>query len=193
MPNWCNNTLIVLKNSSEQDFVGFMRKSLKDGVFKLNGAFPTPPELLEQVTSDMKDRLKREYGHDNWYDWRIDNWGTKWDTDESSQNIIEHTDENFWIDFDSAWSPPIEWVKRVSNMYPTLTFEITYMEEGMGFCGKFLCIGGEGTFEEGEIRYVDEDGEEIIWDSNKSCYVYAKNGEDVGEDVNTYPENPFED
>lgn len=192
MPNWCNNTLTVLKNSSEQDWIGFMSKSYKDGVFKLNGAFPTPPELLEAVTSDMKDSLKREHGHDNWYDWRIHNWGTKWDTDEEGQQIVEHTEDTFIVDFDSAWSPPLEWVRRVSNMYPTLTFDITFMEEGMGFCGKCVCIAGEPTLEHGDIRYVDEDGEEVKWDSKLNQYVYAETNEPVEEDVHTYPENPFE-
>lgn len=193
MPNWCNNTLIVLKNSDEQDFAGFISQSYKDGVFSLNGAFPTPHELLQKEITDNKGSLKNKYGHDNWYDWRIHNWGTKWDTDAASQQIVEHTDENFWVDFDSAWAPPIEWVNHVSKKYPTLTFEITFMEEGIGFCGKYLCIAGEGTLEQGDIRYFDENGKEVKWDNELSQYVYTETNHPIGEFVGIYPENPFED
>ena len=41
---------------------------------------------------------------DRWYDWRIQNWDTKWDAYDVE--IIDDDPENLEIEFNTAWSPP---------------------------------------------------------------------------------------
>ena len=49
------------------------------------------------------DNLEK-YGFQDWYNWSIHNWGTKWDACNSH---IESDDEDYiFITFDTAWSPP---------------------------------------------------------------------------------------
>ena len=33
-------------------------------------------------TQEQADALQEKYGVDNWYDWAIENWGTKWEPNE---------------------------------------------------------------------------------------------------------------
>ena len=59
----------------------------------------------EGITQEMSDRLKSEYGYDNWYDWQVHHWGTKWDIQCNDATLVDNVLE---VSFESAWSPPVE-------------------------------------------------------------------------------------
>ena len=73
-------------------------------------------------------------------DWRTDNWGTKW---EAIDVDIRKTPEIVEYTFATAWSPPLQWMRSVSNKYPEIKFTIEYYECGMDFCGKEICVNGD--------------------------------------------------
>lgn len=126
MPNWCQNTLIVSGNADQL-------KSFKESTIKWEGA---------ECVFDM-NILHPCPTPDDWYNWRIYNWGTKWNGDVYNT----HQDENsLFIEFNSAWSPPSEFIKYVSRQFPDLDFTLTYMELGCFFCGKLE--GSNGDFYE---------------------------------------------
>ena len=50
-----------------------------------------------------------KYGHSTWYEWRINNWNTKWNAMET-----HITDEAVY--FTTAWSPPVNVIKKLSEM-----------------------------------------------------------------------------
>ena len=41
---------------------------------------------------------------DRWYDWRVQNWDTKWDAYDVE--VVDPDPENMEIEFNTAWSPP---------------------------------------------------------------------------------------
>jgi len=41
---------------------------------------------------------------DRWYDWRVQNWDTKWDAYDVE--VVDPDPENLEIEFNTAWSPP---------------------------------------------------------------------------------------
>ena len=43
-------------------------------------------------------------GDDRWYDWRLQNWDTKWDAYDVE--VVDPDPENMEIEFNTAWSPP---------------------------------------------------------------------------------------
>jgi hypothetical protein len=45
--------------------------------------------------------------------------------------------------FDTAWSPPTEWLYKVAPQFPELTFKLVYREDGMTFMGMDYYEGGE--------------------------------------------------
>ena len=188
MPNWCSNTLWVEGNPEQlKEFISKSVKPLEDNpnynVFTLEGLYPTPAELLneaafsgiaddatenEKFLHELKVKaLEEKYGYTDWYNWRVNKWGTKWDVCESA--IHQQDEANFMVTFDSAWAPPLIWLERIVPQFPELKFQLAYSEPGMGFCGR-ATSNEDGTlsFEEGELEYVDEDGElvrgELEWD-----------------------------
>ncbi len=92
------------------------------------------------ITSKMSAKFKKLYGADNWYDWKIQHWGTKWDVEAE---LVEEGDDGYLeYQFDSAWSPPVTWLEHVSQEYPTLRFLLKYEEDGCAFMGRAKAIGG---------------------------------------------------
>ena len=63
-----------------------------------------------------------EYTHEgDWYKWRIDNWGTKWNA------YGTEIDENA-IYFYTAWSASGPVIYELSKLYPMAIFELVYCD-----------------------------------------------------------------
>ena len=152
------------------------------------------PELIPCANGTEKDRktLIKKYGTDNWYDWNIANWGTKWDC--SSSECGYQTDEKtyFSVNFDSAWSPPSNWFYKVAQMYPKLNFKLSYYECGCWFAGVMYSQNGEVGEEQGEPEYIDSNsGEVVTYNDKKDCYIDSEGNEVDSDDVTD--QNPFDE
>jgi len=204
MPNWCDNTLTV--TGQKDELKKFRKIALFDGVFKMDRLHPTPTALLEVKApnsyfgDDENEKKEHEkavkklvdkYGFTDWYYWRLSNWGTKWDVSEDSQNIINDDDNEISVSFSTAWSSPTEWVKKAAKKFPNLRFQLSYMEEGMGFCGVFTACGDDVLDEEGNIEYQDDDGNEVKYDDGD--WYCVKSGKKIkDDDFYGIAVNPFE-
>ena len=51
----------------------------------------------------QKEANKEKYGHEDWYSWCVNNWGTKWGCYEIS--LGEHNENETYLNFTTAWSP----------------------------------------------------------------------------------------
>lgn len=190
MPNWCSNTLHISGDKEKLEM--FKQKSIiKSGmdvdIFVMDGCVPMPEELgiYEGLTPEQKAERVAKYGYDNWYDWRFENWGSKWDAQEP---YITEEEELLTINFDTAWSPAIPYVKQVAKMYPDLIFDLYFMETGEWFAGRVFAKNEEVNEEYGEPKQVDDDGNEVTYDEEKDMYLI------VGTDKyteDTHEINPF--
>ena len=85
--------------------------------------------------------------NDNWYDWRIKNWGTKWNAMDVDVNV---TDIGITYNFSTAWSPPLK-------------FMMAYFEGGCDFCGVRIVEDGNMLLDH-EANAWDQD--ELVDDSD---------------------------
>ena len=131
MPNWCSNT-VRLEHENPEMLVR-VEKALEAGCL-LGDFVPMPAELLE---------------NDGWYDWRLENWGTKWDVDGG---VVESGKGWISLRFESAWSPPIQAFRALEQTYGFTVFA-EYIEEGMCF---------KGTYEDGVEHTFDYEPEEDL-------------------------------
>ena len=70
---------------------------------------------------------------DRWYDWRVQNWGTKWDCYDLT---IESDDEHeVSFTFNTAWSPPEEICRALKEKFEDASIQWFYDEPGMEFAG----------------------------------------------------------
>ncbi len=125
------------------------------------------------ITKETSDSYKTKYGVDNWYDWAIANYGSKWGVyDEGEWNITEDGDiTSAGISYQTAWSPvTIAW-EKISKNYPTLEFWHAYADEGGNFVGNQLIQNGK----------IIEDND-YEWDSYEGIAIREAVGMCVEED-----------
>lgn len=160
MPNWCfNNVHVYGEKATLVDFSNSILDTTDDKrgftVWDLSKLHPTPPELCidsvyfpDDSTDPKHIELRNKYalniakyGVRDWYEWNVQNWGTKWSPEITVLWISD--DGQLKMSFDSAWSPPTGLIAKASEKYPTLIFSNTYSEEGMEFWGCEVFQNGE--------------------------------------------------
>ena len=87
------------------------------------------------ITKEQSEILKKTYGANNWYDWRVTNWGTKWGIDGESIQFYDEDEDRIEIHFDTAWSPPDEIYQALRDKYEDIEISWFYREDGMQFAG----------------------------------------------------------
>jgi hypothetical protein len=86
------------------------------------------------ITKEESQELIKKYGQDNWYDWALENWGTKWGAYDNEMDGDTYR-------FTTAWSPiSMNILQLLSKIVPNFTFE---WEEEQGFGASFVCENGE--------------------------------------------------
>ena len=138
MPNWCHDTLIVTGDPIE--VAGYV-EHVKDD----------EQPLTFSVCAPLDDEVDG-----------VAQWSTKWDASFSGGSMIqigtEESDPELTMSargvqladgvaiykFDTAWSPPVNWLAITSRKHPGLSFTLRYGEAGNG-------IAGEVMFEKGDL------------------------------------------
>ena len=154
MPNWCHNDIIIRHNNPEM--IARLVKASEDGK-TLNEFFPCPQELLETKSPADPDVAKvniEKYGSPDWYDWQVDNWGTKWDIGFDNTFVCEDG-KMLTATFDSAWSPPISAYEKLMEI--GFKIEAKYYEPGCAFVGEWI---------DGDDFCVDYDFSDENWRDN---------------------------
>ncbi len=142
MPNWCNNNLTI---KGPEKLLLKLSKAAEDGkLFEYMAPMPKAlrdteagPDAKTKAEKQKRAKLVEKYGAENWYDWCINNWGTKWDIAETYQNEIEG--DTLHLAFDTAWGPAIEaydtWYSNMNASEIDVSIQGYYFEPGCDFMG----------------------------------------------------------
>jgi hypothetical protein len=171
MPNWCRNHLdingigtqaflkacggkpAIYAEDINLDESLVLQKKKEYAEFTLNALHPVPQDILDiGYSNSLATNDDRLDGHT----WQIENWGTKWDI--KPDDIYAEEDDSGYINFDSAWSPPVEWLKHIAPLYPDLEFSLEYVEEGAVYAGRITLQGGVVVKEEDYDGSRDPEG-----------------------------------
>jgi hypothetical protein len=60
---------------------------------------------------------------------------TKFRCQQCGSPLPEKQPIQAFLEFDTAWSPPIPVIEKLASMFPDHAFELKYFEGGMGFSG----------------------------------------------------------
>lgn len=135
-PNWCHNKLTV------------------------TGDPETITEFVDAVKTEEQplsfEKIAPRDAGDDWYEWSLKNWGTKWDASFGSvfcafgspdavipdKRVSIIQPGSAFYAFETAWSPPLPVIETASKIWPGLRFELSYGEPGNDYAGKFVCDEG---------------------------------------------------
>jgi len=126
MPNHTDNRVILSHDDSQQIDMIYNIMNTEDTPL-CQTLIPMDEKLLE--ISGISDN----YEVQGWYEWRLENWGTKWDVYETQCTRINANTLQLY--FYTAWSPPIPIFDKLVDM----GFEINarYLDEGWGYIGEY--------------------------------------------------------
>jgi hypothetical protein len=136
---------------------------------KLLAEFCPVPEDLSIVAGrvgDDEDQKQKDlvaqmevnvakHGYANWYDYCVNEWGTKWDVGGEGDQASQDSPTDLRMNFDSAWAPPIAAMEKFQDL--GFKVKLIYWESGMCFAGLF-----------------DENGDDYIDYSNMSAAELAE-------------------
>jgi hypothetical protein len=121
------------------------RKAFNEGRL-LDEFIPVPEDLKivagtvgpkgspEQDALEAQEKINRaKHGYTTWYDFCVNEWGTKWDVGADGQEALVQDANHITLNFDSAWSPPIGAYERLVEM--GFSIRAMYYEPGMCFAG----------------------------------------------------------
>lgn len=86
--------------------------------------FNSLAELGKQYIENIK-----KYGYPQWYDWCVENWGTKWNVEDDVDVSYNKNTDEYDITFDTAWSVPSGIVEKYSEFCNDEEFYWEYEDE----------------------------------------------------------------
>jgi hypothetical protein len=187
MPNWCNNYLEL----EHEDPAMIERAKTAFADAKLLAEFVPVPESLHitagRVGSDEEPEqialVEQEaaniavHGYSNWYDYCVNEWGTKWDVGGEGDQATVESPNAIKMNFDSAWAPPIAAMEKFQDL--GFKVKLIYWESGMCYCGLFDENGDD------YLDYSDMSAAEVAESINPEvdeCMCIVENLEEWEED-----------
>jgi hypothetical protein len=149
MPNHTINNVDIAVNTGEEKEVLALAElknklNISENQFDFEGIIPSPNwEKIPNEDGELPTLVKEDWGEmhrwkdgsqdDRWYYWKIDNWGTKWNS--YNVEVESNFDDELTVNFDTAWAPPIgifEKIKEYCEEY-NLALRWEHMQEEDGY------------------------------------------------------------
>jgi len=161
MPNHCHNRVTIYGSGNDTDETRAQIAKLKQ-IFEDESCFgqiiPEPDWANTPLTSETAGNWlhskRGEVGElpvksedpfvtyrfkstdcadDRWYDWRLQNWDTKWDCYDVV--VTDDDPDQLEVEFNTAWSPPEAICTELREQYPDLAISWFYDEPGCEIAG----------------------------------------------------------
>jgi len=115
MPNHISNVLTITgKQSDLTELINIVKAKGEERPLSFESFLPMPKE------------------ENDWYNWNIQNWGTKWDAYEVS-NWYSDSAGTLNISFQTAWSTPFPALLKLSSLVPNVQILCEFADEDTGF------------------------------------------------------------
>lgn len=141
MPNYVTN---VVKLDGTPERIQALRQAIMNDALGIHHIdfqkiIPMPGHIF---AGPVGTREREIYGKNNWYDWSIENWGTKRNAVANEVGIDQRKLDE--IRFYSENTAPHPIIAKLSEMYPDIKMEHCWADENLGYnCGQRTYKAGE--------------------------------------------------
>ena len=159
MPNHCHNRVTFYPSGNNTDSSLDQIETIKD-IFTGESVFTQiipEPDWANTPLLTSDNRYGTKYGNDGelpqyvedpfkrlvfkstditdqrWYDWRVQNWDTKWDAYDVE--VTDDDPEQFEVEFNTAWAPPEAICHKLREDYPDIAISWFFDEPGCEIAG----------------------------------------------------------
>jgi hypothetical protein len=158
MPNWTDVRVAITHDDATKI------SELRD-IFEDASPFQQIKPMPEDVyRGDLSHEDRKHLGRNNWYDWSIDNWGTKWEP--IGVRVRQEDDHTLSVNMLTAWSPP----DGIFNELVTQGFNIhaQYLDEGWCYIGEYIDGASESwSAIEESPEYLREEFSVVLEEENE--------------------------
>lgn len=133
------------------------RTQFKSHLDEMREVFFKNPDREEEDTENFIQGIRNyiKYGHATWYNWSINNWGTKWNA------YSQELKEDGTIMFETAWSGVSGLISKLSSKFPMVRINYAFADEDIG------CNAGIGEFYNGTSTF------KMLENESKEAYELA--------------------
>ena len=128
--SYCHNYWNKYKNDIKE--LENNPKKLNDKINNFNGLFDFDKEKqftsINELGKQYIENIKN-YNFPQWYDWCVENWGTKWNVEDDIDVNYDKNIDEYDISFQTAWSVPTGIVERYSELCDDDEFYWEYEDE----------------------------------------------------------------
>lgn len=116
--------IVLTKHGITDEFVlNFLKKQEGFKDEEIGEIKPVTKENLLDLGKFYFNSLMK-YGCFDWFNWRVENWGTKWNACHSKW-VNDYT-----LIFDTAWAPPIPIIREIKKKFSYMQMTHYYVDEG---------------------------------------------------------------
>lgn len=143
-----NNITNIVRFNGDRVKISELLKSIQNdehgyGSVDFNKIIPMPDTVFR---GNLGPNERALYGNNNWYDWSVANWHTKWNA-YGFEDLEEHEVDDE-LRFETAWAAPHPILQKLSEMAPDLKITHRWADEDFGMnCGERGYKSGEITGE----------------------------------------------
>ena len=142
MPNHVTNKLLFhpcTEKRFNEILADLQKEGAEPGSIDLGRIIPEPEGLF---MGDLGVEEMKKYKDNNWYDWRMKNWNTKWNA--YGFEVPTYSGDTGTMTFLTANCSPFRVLFKLSEKYPDVEFELRYADEDLGYnVGEISFIAGE--------------------------------------------------
>ena len=130
---WLNSSTGEFERRNEKTVIGIpegWKVEVNDSFLHFpdfNKIIPQPSNIFKGNLGEKEREMCLREGRPNWYDWNIENWGTKWGA-YSCQKIALNI-----YTFETAWSAVPKLIDAMAMKYPDLKVEYKWADEDTGY------------------------------------------------------------
>lgn len=107
-------------------------KKLNEKINNYNGLFDFDKEKqftsINELGKQYIENIKN-YNFPQWYDWCVENWGTKWNVEDDIDVVYDKNIDEYDISFQTAWNVPTGIVEKYSELCEDDEFYWEYENE----------------------------------------------------------------
>ena len=182
MPNHVTNVIEFYCDPEKvAEIKKFMTNEADDRKFDFNKLIPMPEHIFR---GDLGPDERKKYGADNWYDWSVEHWGTKW-------NAYEVWWGDDVVEFNTAWSSVPKIVRALSKRFPDVKMDYQLADEDIGYnvgsitgivagnldgASEFIPDGGSKAAFDLALSVMNAEPEDycLRWNAKSGTYEYAE-------------------